>query len=169
MIASGAKTTAEFRVLDTTVPDATFEVYAEREDGVDYGLEHAIIGGRDVFLVLHNGNGPNFELGIAPVTPTPKAGWEPLIAHDTGIRIEDVDAFAGHLVVHQRSEGLTQLRILELDQSGVSDDYQVGFEDAVHTIGSGGNPEFDQPVVRLGYTTMAKPAAVHNYDVRTVS
>ncbi|WP_067441793.1 S9 family peptidase [Nocardioides jensenii] len=167
MIASGAKTTAEFRVLDTTVPDATFEVYAEREDGVDYGLEHAIIGGRDVFLVLHNGNGPNFELGIAPVTPTPKAGWEPLIAHDTGIRIEDVDAFAGHLVVHQRSEGLTQLRILELDQSGVSDDYQVGFEDAVHTIGSGGNPEFDQPVVRLGYTTMAKPAAVHNYDVRT--
>jgi oligopeptidase B len=78
-----------------------------------------------------------------------------------------VDAFAGHLVVHQRSDGLTQLRILELGGDGIADDYLVEFEDAVYTIGSGANTVFDQPVVRLGYTTMAKPASVYNYDVHS--
>ena len=49
----------------------------------------------------------------------PPEDWQPLIAHDPAVRLEDVDAFAGHLVVHQRSEGLTQLRILELGDDGV--------------------------------------------------
>ena len=54
---------------------------------------------------------------VAPIDPTPRDGWDPLIAHDPAVRLEDVDAFAGHLVVHQRSRGLTQLRILELDDA----------------------------------------------------
>ena len=32
---------------------------------------------------------------------------------------------------------------------------------------AGGNPGFDQPVVRLGYTSMAIPASVYDFDVRT--
>ena len=83
------------------------------------------------------------------------------------MRLEEVDAFAGHLVVHQRSDGLTQLRILELGDDGVTDDYLVEFDEPVYTVGSGGNPSFDQPVVRLGYTTMAIPSSVYDYDVRT--
>ncbi|MDT0201330.1 S9 family peptidase [Nocardioides sp. AE5] len=167
MIVSGAKTTSEYRVLDTTDDAAGFQVYAERESGVEYSLEHAVIGGQDCFLVLHNGGGPNFEVARAPITPTPRADWAPFIEHDAQVRLDDVDAFATHLVVHQRSQGLTQLRILELDGIGVADDYQVEFADEVYTIGSGGNPEFDQPVVRLGYTTLARPGSVHSYDVRT--
>ncbi|KRF17339.1 protease 2 [Nocardioides sp. Soil797] len=167
MIVSGAKNTSEFQVLDTSQPDAGFEVYCPREEDVEYGLEHAVIGGEDVFLVHHNGNGANFEIATAPLVPTPRDQWQPLIAHDGAVRLEDVDAFAGHLVVHQRSAGLTQLRILELGESGVTDDYQVSFEDEVYTIGSGGNPEFDQPVVRVGYTTMATPSSIYNYDIRS--
>ena len=67
----------------------------------------------------------------------------------------------------QRSEGLTQLRILALGESGVTDDYLVEFDEEVYTVGSGGNPNFEQPLVRLGYTTMAIPASVYDYDVRT--
>lgn len=167
MIVSGSKNTSEFRVLDTSLPDARFEVWCPREEDIEYGLEHAVIGNEDVFLVHHNGNGANFEVATAPLAPTPRDRWQPLIRHDEAVRIEDVDAFAGHLVVHQRSAGLTQLRILELDDSGVTDDYQVSFEDEVYTIGSGGNPEFEQPVVRVGYTTMATPSSVYNYDART--
>ena len=33
-------------------------------------------------------------------------------------------------------------------------------------MGSGGNPDFEQPTVRLGYTTMAVPSSVYDYDVR---
>ncbi|MEP9380843.1 S9 family peptidase [Nocardioides sp. KR10-350] len=167
IIASGAKITSEYRFLDLDAPDGVWKVFAAREEGVEYSLEHAVVGGDDVFLVMHNATDPDFELAITPVAPTPREQWTPLIPHVAGVRLEDVDAFAGHLVVHQRSEGLTQLRILELGPAGVTDDYLVGFEDELYTIGSGGNPSFDTPVVRLGYTTMRIPSSVYDYDVRT--
>ncbi len=168
MIASGSKTTSAFRVLDTEDRTKGWQEWP-RVEGVEYSLEHAVIGGEDVFLVMHNATGPDFELAIAPLTPTPVAEWKPLIPHTDGVRLEDVDAFAGHLVVHQRSEGLTRLRILPLDDTGIADDFLVEFDDEVYTIGSGANPEFAQPVVRLGYTTMARPGSVYAYHVASRS
>ncbi|HEX5089693.1 MAG TPA: S9 family peptidase [Nocardioides sp.] len=167
IIASGSKVTSEYRFLDADDPDAGFRVFSERRAGLEYSLDHAVVGGRDVFLVLHNHSGPDFELGTAPIAPTAPEDWVPLIPHDPAVRLEDVDAFAGHLVVHQRSEGLTQLRLLELGPDGVSEDYLVEFDHEVYTVGSGANPGFNQPTVRLGYTTMAVPSSVYDFDVRT--
>ena len=167
LIASGSKTTTEYHVLDTERRDLGFRCFAAREEGVEYSLEHAVLGGEDRFLVLHNATGPDFELGVAPVDPTPRAGWTALVPHDPAVRLEEVDAFAGHLVVHQRSGGLTQLRIIELDQHGTGDDYLVEFDRETYTVGSGGNPTFDQPVVRLGYGSLATPSSVYDYDVRS--
>ncbi len=167
VIASGSKTTAEYHYLDTADADASWQVFAERRDEVEYSLDHAVIGGEERFLVLHNASGADFELGLAPIAPTPPEQWEPLIAHDPDVRLEDVDAFAGHLVVHQRSRGLTQLRILELGDAGVTKDYLVEFDQEIYTVGSGGNPNFHQPTVRVGYTSMAVPSSVYDYDVRT--
>ncbi|MGZ6744593.1 MAG: S9 family peptidase [Nocardioides sp.] len=170
MIASGSKTTSEYRFLDADAPEAGFQVFSPRVEGLEYSLEHAVLGGEDRFLVMHNRTGPDFELGTAPTAPTAPEQWAALVPHDPAVRLEDVDAFAGHLVVHQRSEGLTQLRILELGEdpaAPVTDDYLVEFDEEVYTVGSGGNPTFAQPTVRLGYTTMAIPSSVYDYDVRT--
>jgi oligopeptidase B len=167
IVAAGSKITSEYRVLDADAPEKGFQVFSERREGLEYSLDHAVLGGEDVFLVLHNDAGPDFELATAPVQPTPPEGWTPLVRHDPAVRLEDVDAFAGHLVLHQRSEGLTQLRILELGPDGVVEDYLVEFDHEVYTVGSGGNPSFAQPTVRLGYTTMAVPSSVYDYDVRT--
>ncbi|MEZ5092440.1 S9 family peptidase [Nocardioides sp.] len=166
VVAAGSKTTSEYHVLDTDDPQAGWQVFAPRREGLEYSLEHAVLGGRDVFLVLHNATGADFEIGVAPVAPTDPEDWRPLVAHDPAVRLESVDAFRSHLVVHQRSEGLTQLRILGLDDTGVADDHLVEFDHEVYTVGSGGNPSFDQPVVRLGYTTLAVPSSVYSYDVR---
>src|SRR4051794_8050927 len=170
VIAAGSKVTSEYRFLDADAPEQGFQVFAERREGVEYSLEHAVLGGDDRFLVMHNAPGPAFELATAPIAPTVLEDWQPLIAHDPAVRLEDVDAFAGHLVVHQRSAGLTQLRILELGESPsnpVTDDYLVEFDQEVYTVGSGGNPNFHQPTVRLGYTSMAVPSSVYDYDVRS--
>ncbi|WP_205474558.1 S9 family peptidase [Nocardioides sp. SYSU D00038] len=171
VVVSGSKVTSEYRYLDAEHPELGLQLFSPRREGLEYSIDHAVIGGEDCFLVLHNHAGPDFELGRAPVSPTPPEEWTPLLAHTSGVRLEDVDAFAGHLVVHQRSEGLTQLRIIELggevDERGLGEDYLVEFDDEVYTVGSGSNPGFGQPTVRLGYTTMAKPASVYDYDVRT--
>ncbi len=171
MVVAGSKTTSEYHVIDTERPELGMRCFAPRREGLEYSLEHARIAGEDRFLVLHNGTGPDFELGLAPVDPTPPEDWRPLLPHDPAVRLEDVDAFAGHLVVHQRSNGLTQLRVLDLDQTpggrGVTDDHLVEFDQEIYTVGSGANPRFDQPTVRLGYTSMTVPASVFDYDVRT--
>jgi len=171
VIAAASKTTSEYRYLDADDPEAGFRVFSPRRDGLEYGLEHGVVGGEDVFLVLHNHAGPDFELGVAPLAPTGPEGWRPLIPHDPAVRLEDVDAHAGHLVVNQRSDGLTQLRILELgagaENGGVQDDYLIEFDQEIYTVGSGSNPAFDTPVVRLGYTSMAIPSSVYDYDVRS--
>jgi oligopeptidase B len=167
IVASGSKITSEYRFLDADDPDAGLRVFSERREGLEYSLDHAVIGGEDVFLVLHNNTGPDFELAAAPIAATAPEDWTPLLPHDPAVRLEDVDAFAGHLVVHQRSEGLTQLRVLELGPDGVDQDYLVEFDHEIYTVGSGGNPGFAQPTVRLGYTTMAVPSSIYDYDVRT--
>jgi oligopeptidase B len=172
VIAAASKTTSEYRYLDADDPDEGFRVFSPRRDGLEYGLEHARMGGEDVFLVLHNHTGPDFELAVAPLVPTDPAGWRPLIPHDPAVRLEEVDAHAGHLVVNQRSDGLTQLRILELDADaenggGIHDDYLIEFDQEIYTVGSGSNPAFDTPVVRLGYTSMTVPSSVYDYDVRS--
>ena len=167
VIGVGSKTTTEYRVLEADDPTGEFRVVAPRRQGVEYGVEHAVIAGEDRFLVMHNDGAENFMLAQAPVDATSHEQWTPVLEHDPAVRLEDVEAFAGHLVVSQRSDGLTQLRIITLDENGLDDDFLVEFGHAVYTVGAGGNPEFHQPTVRLGYTTMATPPAVYDFDVRT--
>ena len=167
VIASSSRTTSEYHVLDAGDPAAVPWLFAARTEGVEYALEHAVIGGEDRFLVLHNASGPEFELSVCAAEPTPREGWTPLLAHDLAVRLEDVDAFAGHLVVSQRSGGLTQVRVLTLGPDGVEDDRLVEFPSELATVGAGGNPSFEQPTVRVGMTSLAEPSSVHDYDVRT--
>src|SRR3954453_14899041 len=164
MIGSGSKLTTEYALLDADSPLGEFRVVAPRREGVDYSVEHARIAGEDRLLVLHNDGAENYALATAPVDAGSPDQWEPLLPHDPAVRLEDVDAFAGHLVVSQRSGGLTQVRIITLDEQGPADDFLVEFEEEVHTVGAGGNPEFEQPTVRLGYVTMADPAGVYDFD-----
>lgn len=167
VIASASKNTSENRYLDCDDPDAEWTVFHPREEGLQYGLEHAVIAGEDVFLVQHNHTGADFEIGTCPIAATPPSGWTPLIPYDEQVRLEDVSAYAGHLVVHQRSGGLTQLRIVELGDAGPEDDYLVEFPQEVYTVGGGGGAQFDQPIVRVSYTSLTVPSSVYDYDVRS--
>jgi oligopeptidase B len=167
-VASHSKTTAEWAVLDADDPTGEFRVVAPRRQGVEYSLEHAVIKGEDCLLVLHNDGAENYTLAHAPVDATSPEQWEPLLPYDPEVRLEDVDAFATHLVLSQRGEGLTQLRLVLLDDTapnGLGEDFLVGFDEPVHTVGASGNPEFAQPTVRLGYTTMTEPPSVYDFDL----
>jgi oligopeptidase B len=167
LVGAGSKVTSEYRILDAADPTGEPRVVAPRRQGVEYGVEHAVIGGEDVLLVLHNDGAENFELARAPIDATGHEQWQPLLPHDPDVRLEDVDAFAGHLVVSQRSDGLTRLRVLHLDDRGVARDELLEMEHPIYTVGLAGNPEFAQPTLRFGYTTMATPSAVLQLDLRT--
>src|SRR3954464_3600594 len=132
LVVSGSKLTTECRVLDAADPTGAFRVFTPRREGVEYGVEHAVIAGEDRFLVLHNDDAENYALDVAPIDATSHEQWEPFIAHDPEVRLEDVDAFATHLVVSQRRGGLTQLRVVLLGPDGPGEDFEIAFEDPVY-------------------------------------
>ena len=165
MITLGSKITTEVRILDAADPTGEFTVVWPREEGIEYGVEHAVIDGRDRFLILHNKNAENFELLDAPVTdPT---DTRVLVPHDPEVRIEDVDAFAGQLVLSYRREALPRLSIAQLDGSGTPEFVEVSFDEELYSAGLGGNPEWAAPRLRIGYTSFINPTEVFDLDVAT--
>ena len=57
-------------------PEADWVVFHPREEGLQYGLEHAVIAGEDLFLVQHNHTGADFEIGTCPIAATPPSGGD---------------------------------------------------------------------------------------------
>jgi oligopeptidase B len=161
----GSRLTSESRVLESDQPLGEFRVVVPRREGVEYGIEHAVIAGRDRFLILHNDSAANFALVEAPVDDADPANWQEVIGHDPEVRLLGVDAFSSHLVVSFRREGLTGLRILPLDGNGYGARHEIDFDETLFSAAPGANPEFDSPTFRYGYTSFVTPASVFDYDL----
>ncbi|MGH3304273.1 MAG: S9 family peptidase [Streptosporangiaceae bacterium] len=162
MIGSASSLTSEIRMLDAANPTGEFTVVAPRRPGVDYYAEHQVMAdGTDRLLILHNDGAVNFELAQAMVaSPTQ---WTPLIPHRDDTRLVGVDAFADHLVVYLRRDGLTGLRVLRGD--GSAD--EIDFPEPIYSVGPGANPEYDSATYRLHYTSLVTPDSVYDYHVAT--
>lgn len=165
VIASGSKTTSEVRVVATADPTAPPTVVAPRRDGVEYHLDHhrGLDGG--TFYIVTNDDAVNFRVMATPVGRPDRAAWTEVVAHRADARIEAVDCFAGHLVVSERSDGLEQIRVLDLADGADPTGHLVAFPDAVHTVGLGPTPDYDATVVRIGYASLVTPASAYDYDL----
>lgn len=168
VIELGSKITSEALVLDASDPTGEFRVVWPRREGVEYEIEHAIVGGSDRLLVLHNDGAENFELVDVPADdPTSESDRRVVVAHHPERRIESVDAFAGHLALEYRSEALPRIAIIPIEGDGYGDAHEVPFDEALFSAGLGGNPEWDQPTLRLGYTSFVTPSEVSDLDLAT--
>jgi oligopeptidase B len=162
IIHSASKLTSEARLLDAANPTGEFTVVAARRPGVEYEVEHQVTAdGTNRLLILHNDGALNFELAQAPVADP--SAWTPLIAHRDDTRLLGVDAFAGHLVVYLRRDGLTGLRIMGND----GHEHEIAFPEPVYQVGPAGNPEYDTGTYRLSYVSLVTPGSVYDCDVAT--
>jgi oligopeptidase B len=155
-----SKLTSEVHVIPAATPEADPTLIAARRQGVEYEVEHDPAGeGR--FLVLHNDGAEDFALAWTPARePGP---WQELIPHTPGTRLLGVDAFAGHVVVSLRRDGLTGLRIRPRDGEG----FDIDFPEPIYTVGLDANPEYDTGSLRLHYASLVTPDSVYDYDLGT--
>jgi oligopeptidase B len=167
VISSASKLTSEAWLLDAAEPTGPLTVVAPRRHGVEYAVEHQLDGdnvtdhGAGRLLVLHNRQAENFELASAPVSDP--GDWTPLVRHRADTRLLDVDAFAGHLVLHLRRDGLTGLRVMRDDGT----DYEIDFPEPLYRVGPSANPEYAAGTYRLSYVSMITPDSVYDCDVAT--
>ena len=165
-IGLGSKVTSEHWLVDATDPSATPRRVTPRREGVEYDVEVA----GDRLLIVHNADNVNSDLAWAPLSATSEDDWRPLLASAPGERFQSVDAFDDVAVLSLRSQGLTALRVLHRDDAHdagwrVGDD--LGFDEEIHTVAMGDNPESATRLALVVYESYLTPRTVLEVDLRT--
>jgi oligopeptidase B len=160
-IQAGSKVTSEWHLLEAADPAATPKLIAAREPGVEYDVDHR---GEELLIVTNADGAEDFKLVTAPVDAPERANWTDLVPHRPGIRLEGADAFDSHLVLHERTEARTQLRVVD-PATGQGD--VLDMEEEVYAAGTGANPAFGTRVLRFVYTSMTTPTQELDLDLDT--
>jgi len=160
VIHAESATTSESYVVPAAAPGTPPRLVAAREAGVEYRLDHQ----GDRFLILSNRSGPDFALFAAPDDAGGADTWTPIVALVPGTRLEQVAAFSTHVVVAERGDATTRLRVLGAGDATVR---LVEAPDAVGAVWIGPNLEYDTPTLRYGWSSLATPATDVDHDLAT--
>ncbi len=156
-----SKLTTEVWLLDAHAPLSEPVIVTPRVEGIEYHVEHA----GDQLLITHNTNEPNFELSTVAVADPGAANWQTLVAGSPTRRLLGVDAFAGHAVLHLRSDGLTNLAVLRRQDGGFGQPEPIEFEEPLYSVAPGTNRDWNATSYRLSYRSMVTPDTVYDYDL----
>lgn len=163
VLTSASKLTTEIWFVDADTPEAALTVVEPRRDGVEYHVEHHTDPATgDRFFVLTNDAAENFRLAVTPVEHPGRAYWTEVVPHRDDVRLDDVDAFARHLVLSERAAALEQVRVLDLR---TVEEHVVEMPEEVYSAGLGANLVYDTTVVRLEYTSLVTPPSSFDYDL----
>ena len=163
VIGLGSSITSEEWLLDADDLRGEPRVVWPRTEGVEYDSEHAVIDGEDVLFILHNDNALDFEL-VRVAASDPSGERAIVIPHRPGERLLGVSTFRDWGVVGYRRGGLARLGMLDYGTGAVD---EIAFDEPLYSVGTGGNPEWAPPVLRLGYGSFVTPGTVYDLDVAT--
>lgn len=169
IISLGSKTTTESWILEQDNPEGQFRVLWPREDGVDYDVDHAVVGAQDYWVVTHNATGANFEVGIAAADAAALPALtdlKVLLPHKEDQRVEGVDVYRDQIVFGYRRGGIGRCALMDV-RDGWGTLRELEFSEELYAAGIGGNPEWDAPVLRLSYTSFLQPGQLFDLDVHT--
>ncbi|MDG2426495.1 MAG: S9 family peptidase [Flavobacteriales bacterium] len=160
IIGSYSTLSSEWQVLRADDPNGDWRVIQPRTQDLEYGISHY----GDHFYIVTNHEAKNFRLMRTGLDKTGLEHWEEVIPHRADVLLEGVDMFKNYLVVSERKEGLTQIRVKTWD--GSRDDYMT-FQDPAYMAYTGANPDFDTEILRYGYTSMTTPNSTYDFNMRT--
>lgn len=158
VIGSGSTVSDEYQVLAANNPTGNFRVIQPRERDLEYSVEH--FGNH--FYILTNQNAKNFKLVKTPEDKPGKENWTDLIPHRTDVLLEGMEIFNDFLVLSERKNGLTQIRIKHWNNAT---DYYIPFNDPAYVAGLDYNPEFNTRELRFDYTSLTTPNSVYSFDM----
>lgn len=157
-----SSTTTEIHFIPAAQPEAMPLLIHPREHEMEYRVEHhpTLRGG--CFLITTNWEAENFRVMTAPVDTPGKANWQELFPYRPAVKVDSVEPFVNHLVIHEREAGLRQLHIYPL---GTEESHAVQFPESVYTYHRHRNPEFATGLYRFTYTSFTTPETVYDYNL----
>jgi oligopeptidase B len=150
--------TSETRYLPAGEPMGEWKVVQPREQEHEYDVSER----NGEFWIRTNQGAKNYRLVKAPASNPGKANWKEVIANRDGVKIDSVETFKDHLLVVEREQGLTRLRIRSF--ADLSEHY-VDFPEPAYSVSPSQNYEFATPVLRFTYTSLVTPPSVYDYNM----
>ena len=161
IIGSSSTVSNEYRFIPADQPNAEWTVLQPRERDLEYSIEHY---GNDFYILTNKDKATNFKLMKTPVNKTSKENWTDVIPHRNEVYLENFEIFNNYLVLEERINGLTQMKISSWDGKV---NYHLPFKEEVYTAYISYNPEFDSEVLRYGYTSMTTPNSTIDFNMKT--
>ncbi len=159
-IVSNSTLSTEFRYLDADQPDGEFKIIQPREKDLLYDVEHF----KDKLYIRTNYQAKNFRLTQTLMDKTTKENWTEVIPHRDDVLLEEFEIFNDFLVLNERKNGLTQLRIINWEDKA---EHYLDFGEETYVAYIAYNPEFDTDLLRYNYTSLTTPGSTFDYDMNT--
>ncbi|MCB9274062.1 MAG: S9 family peptidase [Lewinellaceae bacterium] len=159
IIGSYATLSQEYRVLDADSPEGAFRVIQPRERGLEYSIAHF----DDKFFIRTNLDARNFRLMVTDEQKTAKENWQEVIPHREDVLLEDMDVFRDFLVLSERRNGITQIRI----RPWQGEEHYIDFGEDAYMAYTTTNLEYDTELLRIGYTSLTTPNTTYDYNMRS--
>ena len=156
------KITSEQYFVSADDPQGQFEIIAPRQKGHEYSAIHH----EGYFYILTNDRAENFRVDRTLVSQPQQKYWQEFIPHDPDRLIEDIDEFKDYLIIDERYQGLSQLRVIELKSQAA---HYIQFDDPTYLVFGSSNWEYETQTFRFGYTSLVQPMTVFEYDLKTRS
>lgn len=150
----------EVRYVSADQPLEELRLFQEREAGHEYSV---VDSGKD-FFILSNWKAENFRVFRTAYGKTAKGQWQEFIAHSPDHFIEYFEAFKDQLVLVEREQGLTQIKIIKV---ATRKQEVIKFPDPSYVVKLGLQGDFDQPFVRLDYESLVQPPSTYDYVFAT--
>ena len=159
IIGSYQTLSSEYRVVNADTPDAEFRVIQPRERNLEYGIAHY----GDKFYIRTNLDAKNFRLVATPENATTKENWKEIIPNRDDVLLEDMDIFKDYLVLSERKNGITQLRVRPWE----GEEHYIKFKEDAYLTYTSTNLQFDTDLLRIGYTSLTTPNSTYDYNMKT--
>jgi oligopeptidase B len=160
VIGSYSTLSNEYRFLDANNTEGEFILFCPREREHEYSINHL----NDKFYISTNFNAKNFRLMETDESKTAKENWKDIIPHRDDVLLEGFELFNDYLVLQERKNGLTRIRIKRWD--GKSDKY-LEFDEETYSAFISANYEAASELLRYDYSSLTTPNSVFDYNMRT--
>ncbi len=160
-IGSFSTLSSEYRVLDANKPNDTFRILLARTENHEYDVEPH---GNDLFVLTNSGGAENFKIVKTSLQKPSIENSTEIVAHDKDVFIEDFEVFKNYLVVNERKNGLSYIRVIDLAKDKSQ---YVDCGEEIYDIWLSSNDEFNTEKLRFGYSSLTTPTSYYDFDMNT--
>ncbi|GAB2918608.1 S9 family peptidase [Rheinheimera gaetbuli] len=162
LIYTSSTVSSEIQVMDASKPGSAFKSLAPRERNVKYSAEH--LNGR--WIIQTDWQAPNYRImTVAADNIGDRNQWQPLIAHNEKVFIQDFTAFDNYLAINERSDGLRRIKVMPWNAPDKA--FYVASDEAAYVAGFEVNPQQNTDVLRYTYTSLTTPASVFALNMQS--